>query len=102
MAMTDWIHKYPQVQALLHGDDDVLAYAPDGEDGTSWVESTPLDLTRSGYPPVLRCNGWGIVPLPAPPLAPVRWDVACPDMLAQLLAACRAPDGADVTSVAEE
>lgn len=33
MAMTDWLHKYPGVQALLQDESDVLDYAPQGEPG---------------------------------------------------------------------
>ena len=29
MAMQDWIHKYPRVQALMQGDEDILDYEPD-------------------------------------------------------------------------
>jgi hypothetical protein len=29
MSLTDWIHKYPQVQALLQQPGEELAYAPD-------------------------------------------------------------------------
>lgn len=31
MVMAEWIHKYPQVLALLQQDDEALCYAADGE-----------------------------------------------------------------------
>jgi hypothetical protein len=34
MPLHDWIHKYPQVQALLQQDGEALDYQPDG--GPTW------------------------------------------------------------------
>jgi hypothetical protein len=42
MPLADWIHKYPQVQALMQQPEDALAYDADGDDGLP----TDLDMTR--------------------------------------------------------
>jgi hypothetical protein len=55
MAMADWIDKYPQVKALLHGKDDRLIYTPDGEDVPApawpWNAAPPEGRDQDGWPP---------------------------------------------------
>ena len=53
MLLADWIHKYPQVQALLQQSDEVLDYGVEGE-VTAWRGPNLRGMAPDAYPSSVR------------------------------------------------